>query len=674
MHAFENMLAPYAVSHLKVALELHNAGVGDSSMQILLTDTLDHRSAQGQFGTMKDPVAAEGERAADLKESERFTIVIGNPPYDREQRTVDDESRRKGGVVRYGAPGVAPRGLGRNPASRSSRRPRHGSSRPVPLLNDVTEPMRVAGLGRHIKNLYNDYIYFWRWAVWQATELPRGPGVVAFITASSYLDGVSMGGLRALLRDAFDEVWIIDLGGEGRGAPVEENIFDIRTPVAISIGISEKGEPSDDCVINYLRIGGTRAHKLAELGTIGLEDVSVKISGKSTDDLVPRSATEYHAWPRIVDLFPWVHSGSEIKRTWPIAETRDTLDRRWRTLVKELPRHRGGLLKETRDRTISSSPRPLLAGHSSLSPIKDLDLDDGPEGIVRYDYRSFDRQWIIADHRVGDYPRPALWKTRGLAQVFLTTLTSASRFGRGPTLIVSANVPDRNYFSGRGANIMPLYRDGNDGTFNVAEGLIPTLNATLGIRISAVDLLAYVYAFAGTPAFAERFAEELADAAGPIHIPTTADPTLFRQAVELGRNLLWWHTWGERFAVAGKTQLPPGRAQQVTPVEGMPEKFDYDPDTQLLTVGTGTFGPVSAEVWNFEVSGLNVVGSWLGYRMKTRKGRKSSPLDDIRPTRWTQTDELLRLLAILEHTIEVTPTASALLDEIRPCAVLWDEG
>ena len=50
--------------------------------------------------------------------------------------------------------------------------------------------------------------------------------------------------------------------------------------------------------------------------------------------------------------------------------------------------------------------------------------------------------------------------------------------------------------------------------------------------------------------------------------------------------------------------------------------------------------------------------------MKTRKGRKSSDLDAIRPTRWTQTDELLRLLAILEHTIEVTPTAATLLDEI----------
>ena len=90
----------------------------------------------------------------------------------------------------------------------------------------------------------------------------------------------------------------------------------------------------------------------------------------------------------------------------------------------------------------------------------------------------------------------------------------------------------------------------------------------------------------------------------------------------------------------------------------MPEEYRYDRKAQVLTVGTGKFGPVSPEVWNFEVSDLTVVNSWLSYPMKKRKGRKSSPLDDIRPTRWTQTDEVLRLLAILEHTIEVTPTAT----------------
>ena len=62
MHAFELMLAPYAIAHLKVALELHAFGAGDGAMQILLTDTLEHAARQGQLATMTDPVAQEGEK------------------------------------------------------------------------------------------------------------------------------------------------------------------------------------------------------------------------------------------------------------------------------------------------------------------------------------------------------------------------------------------------------------------------------------------------------------------------------------------------------------------------------------------------------------------------------------------------------------------------------------
>ena len=181
------------------------------------------------------------------------------------------------------------------------------------------------------------------------------------------------------------------------------------------------------------------------------------------------------------------------------------------------------------------------------------------------------------------------------------------------------------------------------------------------------DLLAYAYALGGTAAFSQCFAEQLAAAAGPVRIPVTSDPALFAQAVALGRDLLWWHTWGERFAPTPKAKLPPGSATELTPVTSMPQDLKdcrYDPKTKQLTVGAGIFAPVSEEVWNFEVSGLRVVRSWLGYRMKNRKGRKSSDLDDIRPTRWTQSSELLLLLSILEHTIEVTPKATELLNQI----------
>ena len=644
IHAFELMLAPYTIAHLKVALELHHSGAiaGNTAIQILLTDTLDHAARQSQFETMSDPVAQEGERAAELKEKERFTVVLGNPPYDREQKDADDPGKRKGGVIRFGAGGIDP------------------------LLNDVTEPMRAVGLGGHLKNVYNDYVYFWRWATWQATELPPGPGMVAFITASSFLDGVSMGGVRHHLRETFDELWIVDLGGEGRGARKDDNIFDIQTPVTITIGVRTE-QKGTECEVRYLKLAGSRSEKLAQLRQLRLGDISAEVSGEGLEPMTPRGDSDYYSWPEIIDLFPWIRSGCKPGRTWPIAETTAPLKRRWKALTLEVPRTRSTLFKDSKSGQKSTSrPQPLLSDGNKLKSVEQLRRGDEPEDFVRYGLRSFDRQWIIADRRLIDRAGPDLWRVRGSRQVFLTSLTS-TKLGRGPVVTATPYVPDLDHFRGSyGAkNVMPLYRDAAANEPNVAPDLLTKLSEGLGIEITAPDLLAYVYSLGATPAFSKRFDVELGEQAGPIHVPITADPALFQQAATFGRDLLWWHSWGERFAPSSQARLPEGRATEITPVSGMPDSFNYDADTQHLTVGTGVFGPVSQTAWDFEVSGLQVLRSWLGYRMKKRKGKKSSPdLDKIRPTRWTQTKELLLLLSIVEHTIEVTPKAAELLNEI----------
>jgi hypothetical protein len=69
-------------------------------------------------------------------------------------------------------------------------------------------------------------------------------------------------------------------------------------------------------------------------------------------------------------------------------------------------------------------------------------------------------------------------------------------------------------------------------------------------------------------------------------------------------------------------------------------------------------------VWNFSISGFEVVKSWLAYRMRDRSGRKSSPLDAIRPERWVFDGELLQLLWVLDHTIDRQPSLAALLQQV----------
>jgi hypothetical protein len=162
---------------------------------------------------------------------------------------------------------------------------------------------------------------------------------------------------------------------------------------------------------------------------------------------------------------------------------------------------------------------------------------------------------------------------------------------------------------------------------------------------------------------------------GP-RLPVTRDAALFARAVALGRRLLWLHTYGERYVPVGQKpgRLPGGVARCLKGIpsssEGYPENFAYTPgptsDTGVLRVGEGEFAPVSQAVWEFSVSGYSVVKGWLGFRMKERSGKKSSPLDDIRPAAWTAmlTQELLELIWVLEATIDTQPKADALLKEI----------
>ncbi len=154
---------------------------------------------------------------------------------------------------------------------------------------------------------------------------------------------------------------------------------------------------------------------------------------------------------------------------------------------------------------------------------------------------------------------------------------------------------------------------------------------------------------------------------GP-RIPITKDGVLFDQAVSSGCKLLWLHTYGERFVPMGQKagKLPPGQARckvgtPSTPAD-YPEDFSYSYSDQELRVGKGIFEKVRPQVWEFNVSGFEIIKSWLGYRMRHRAGKSSSPLDSIRPEVWKFDDELLDLLWVLDQTIDLLPDLAKTLD------------
>ena len=200
----------------------------------------------------------------------------------------------------------------------------------------------------------------------------------------------------------------------------------------------------------------------------------------------------------------------------------------------------------------------------------------------------------------------------------------------------------------------------------LAPTILEILRTAYSRRITPEDFIAYLYGVLAQPAFTSRFEKELETR--ELCVPITRDGSLFEKVRKAGARLLWLHTYAERFVPAGQTpgRVPPGVAKCVEAIPGPAEEFVYDDATKTLRISGGQFVPVAPEVYEFQVSGLKVVQSWLKYRMKKGAGRKSSPLDDIRPERWTSqfTTELLELLWVLEETVNCYPEQERLLEAV----------
>lgn len=651
-HGFELLIGPYAVAHLRVAQRIleHQGQLPDDGVHVYLTDTLEspHLAPPGfaHVPLFHKRLADENERARRVKAETPILVCLGNPPYFRQVIEPEEEGvERLGGWVRR-------RGEGEES-----------------LLGDF---LRDAP-GVHAKNLYNLYVYFWRWALWKVFENAPGRGIVSFITASSYLRGPGFAGMRSFMRETFDDLWILDLGGELRGARKSENVFDIQTPVAIAVGVRyDEPDAATPARVLYARIEGTREGKYEALAEIeGFDSVEWKecFSGW-TQPFLPEGAGDFFSWPLLTDLFPWQHSGVQFKRTWPIAPDRETLVARWRALVSAPGDRRGELFRETRDRKVSRA-YSVLIGTSRLAAVADLEEKTPPPPASRYAYRTLDRQYCLADNRLGDFLRPVLWQTASARQLFMTSLLTGL-LGTGPAASLTHLVPDLHHFRGSfGAkDVIPLWRDAQARTPNVTAGLLEALSTALERDTSVEDLFAYSYALLAAPSYVERFAEEL-EVPGP-RIPLTSERELFEQAVALGGRLIWLHTHGERFVPTGSRagRVPQGSARCVTPVgtasDDYPDRHSYDEAGERLYVGAGVFAPVAKAVRTYSVSGLDVIGSWLDYRMRAGAGRRSSPLDRSRPRTWPAafTEELLQLLWIIEHTVALGPELDETLDSV----------
>lgn len=654
LYGIELQSGPFSVAELRVSQAVKDSGaeISPNGLNFYVADTLEdpYSASEHQLSYTLQLIAQQRIKANLVKRERNIQVVIGNPPYK-------DKSKGLGGWIENGV----------------------DSATGLPPLNAFFTPQN-ANHNQHLRNLY---VYFWRWATHKVFESTADPnvkdgdsGLVCFITAAGYLTGPGFKGMREYLRRNCSNGWIINVSPEGKKPPQKNAVFNIETPVAIGLFVRNPGTPSDiPANILYRDVHGTKEEKFAALTDVQLgDDGWEQIRTGWQAPFTPHTSNDWDDFPSIKQLFPWVGPGIKANRKWVYAPSADVLEQRVRDLVVESDYElKKRKFQESFHATLEKAKQPLPsldAEQDTHVPFKDITWIEQPK-IVQVGYRSFDRQYIVADSRLIHSPSNPLWSGRVPGQIFGVE-QHAHYPKKGPGMMYSALIPDMDFFRGsEGGRAVPYLHP--DGSINVAPGMDDALKSLIGSEVDAGDLFFYVAGISGHPGFVRLYDDELHTPG--IRVPITTDLELWEKAVLIGKHVVWLHTFGANGAhPAGNSGVLSPQSGIVFPsyiesVKNMPTKVDYDPIEKTLHIGGGAWSGVSPEVRDYTVGGMNVVDSWVGYRQVVPKGRKtknSSPLESFVQTKWPGewSIELTEILAVLTQLVDIESSQDDLLLEV----------
>ncbi len=236
---FELMMAPYAVCHMKLGLELAESGYDFSSEErlgVYLTNTLEEaEDISGMLGFVQF-LSDEAKAANKVKRDLPIMVVLGNPPYSGH-------------------------------SANASWMVKDGKKVKTFIGGLVDDYYQVDGKPLGEKNpkwLQDDYVKFLRYGQHRIEQ--TGAGVLAFITNHGYIDNPTFRGMRQQLMRTFSEIYILDLHGNAKKKETcpdggkDENVFDIQQGVSIGIFVKEAGK-SGDAKVYHTDLWGRREGK-----------------------------------------------------------------------------------------------------------------------------------------------------------------------------------------------------------------------------------------------------------------------------------------------------------------------------------------------------------------------------------------------------------------------------
>jgi predicted helicase len=668
IYGFELLIAPYAVAHMKLGLQLKESGYdfeSDERLRVYLTNTLEEAHVLSGLPLFAQAIAHEAASASQVKKDAPIMVVIGNPPYS-------GHSANKGEWVNNLLRGIDGAG------------------------NKTANYFQVDGapLGeRNPKWLNDDYVKFIRFSQWRIEQ--TGYGVLGFITNHGYLDNPTFRGMRQALMATFDDLYLLDLHGNSKKkeqAPdgsKDENVFDIQQGVAIAIFVKHAKRKKPQ--VHVADLYGSRLRKyawLAEHNLVSTDWFSASADSPSyffatRDD---KRFSEYMAAHSVSEIFP--------TNGWGIATRKDYLlvDFDRKALFNRFAEIKKSSVAEASEKFyIQESPHWSFA--DAHRHIVTTNVDESLKEVL---FRPFDSRYVYyqkfmierGDHR---YELMRNLFDENVSLITVRRVEGNTHFGHFfcsslPSVLHSTSAKEGNF-------VFPLWLypkekqdlfddPGTERRANLSPEFLAAIETKIG-KASPEHIFYYIYAILYSPGYRARYAEFLKRDFP--RVPLTSDRSLFVTLAKLGERLVNLHLMNadtaeiSRFPVAGSNEVvkvefklaaqgelddspsqPKAAQPQPSPTRGRgsvntpPTRLNSDVLSgeirgRVYINAQQYFDDVPKAVWEYHIGGYQVCQKWL----KDRKGRQLS-YDDIK--------HYHGIVAALAETIEL----QVMIDEAIP--------
>ena len=640
-YAFELMMAPYAVGHLKMSFLLEELGCSlqkDDRFKLYLTNTLDMEELEQTSLPGMASLSEESRLAGKVKKEQPILAILGNPPYS-------GHSANKGEWI--------------------DRLLKKGYTHKNGIKDDGYYRVDGKPLGeKNPKWLQDDYVKFIRFAQWKIDQ--AGEGVLGFITNHSYLDNPTFRGMRESLMNSFNEIYLLDLHGNSLkkekcpDGSKDENVFDIRQGTAIALFIKTKDTNSENGKkVFHSELWGMRKEKYDWLSNNDINSTKWReITPKSEFYLfVPRDERLlelYEKSPKITDIFPVNSVG--------IVTARDKLtiqftpEKVWTTILNfsrldnELARMSFNLGKDVRDWKVEFAQKDLI----------DSGLDKNK--IIPILYRPFDIRYTYYTGKSRGFhcmPRPNVMRHMMLGEN-LALITS--RMTKGETFKhaqVSRNIVEVICMSPKTSNngfVFPLYlypdpdqkdlfsdlEESKERKPNISEKIFSALSETYKTKPNPEDIFYYIYAVFYSNTYRTKYAEFLKTDFP--RVPFTKDKRLFKKLAEYGKRLADLH-----LMQSPELDSPVAKFQGTG--DKRVDKIKYDKKGERVYINNDQyFEGLEENIWQYQIGGYQVCNKWL----KDRKGKVLS-LDDIK--------HYCKVATAIKHTINIQKSIDEIYNE-----------